>query len=156
MEIKSDVGFYVGDVTFVLSDETYHNYWREWSELMSRAEEISDSSLEEEAWSVIYSWGLGREHTLRAPNSDLTFSVAYTDSSFDGSDEEFKDNEGNTYTIAEGVIGVVPLELVEDEQGLEMGCVFKTPGTALFEARVYLFHLLLPGRRLVTITPKNY
>ena len=94
MEIKSDVGFFVGDVTFVLSDRTYHNYWREWSELMDRAKVISDRSLEREAWSVIYSWGLGREHTLCVPNSDLSFSVVYTYGGYCVGEEEYKDNEG--------------------------------------------------------------
>ena len=154
MEIKSDVGFFVGDVTFVLSDRTYHNYWREWSELMDRAKEISDRSLEREAWSVIDSWGLGREHTLCVPNSDLSFSVVYTYGGYCVGEEEYKDNEGNTYVIAEGVIGVVPLELVEDMHGLKMGAVFKTPGTALFEEGGCSFSIQLPGRRLVTITRK--
>ncbi len=155
MEIKSDVGFYVGDVTFVLDDKTYHNYWKECSELLSRAEESSDSSLEKEARAIIESWGLGHEHTLRVPNSDLTFSVAYTDGSYGDGEEEYKDNEGNIYIIAEGVIGVVPLELVENEQGLQMGGVFKTPGTSIFEGEFDLFHLLLPCKRLITITPKQ-
>lgn len=155
MEIKSNVGFYVGDVTFVLGDKTYHNYWKEFSDLLSRAEEISDSSLEKEALTMIESWGHGHEHTLRVPNSDLTFSVAYTDGSYGERKEEYKDNEGNTYIIAEGVIGVVPLELVENEQGLQMGGVFKTPGTSIFEGKLDLFHLLLPGKRLITITPKQ-
>lgn len=118
-EVTSKKGFYVGDLCYVLADDLYRNVW-------------------------------GREYGYRScvftdPDTGLRVAVAgtaYGDGCYLGSD-------GTEFPVDAGNIGVVPLELVAKELGLEDGKVTKTPGTARFMAEDGQFEIELPDGNLV-------
>ena len=83
-KIKSDIGFYVGDICYVLADELYHK-----------------------VWGGIYEY---QDCVVKDPKTGLHFAVAGTawgDGGYIGSD-------GVEYSVDAGVIGLVPIELVRN------------------------------------------
>lgn len=83
--IKSTQGFYIGDICYVLDEETYSDFWGQ--------EKQYDDGI----------------HHL--PGSDLAFAVASTAYG----DGDYRDNKGHEYLVDAGIIGLVPLELVKKE-----------------------------------------
>lgn len=114
-KVKSDKGFYVGDVCYVLSDEVYHNVWGEKNK---------------------YKAGL-----IDVPDSDYWFAVAGTAYG----DGTYYDSHGHDYPVDAGVIGLVPLELVAKESGTDFGMVVEGAGIASFEADDGMFTIGLPS-----------
>lgn len=87
------------------------------------------------------------EHT--DPETGLKFAVAgtaYGDGEYEGSD-------GKYYGVDAGVIGIVPLELVEKKRGLKLGSVHECAGTAEMKAEDGCFVFTLPnGKEIVILT----
>jgi len=122
-KVKSGEGFYVGDICYVLSDRVYHGEW-------GRMHGYKDGVWED-------------------PRSGFSFAVAGT-AYGDGS---YVDGEGHVYGVDAGVIGLVPLELVDDISGLEDGRAFIGGGEAEFEAEDGVFIVSLPkGERVIINT----
>ena len=99
--IRSDEGFYVGDICYVLGNEIYYGVWGE-----------------------KYNF---REGSIQDPESGRVLAVAgtaYGDGSYIGSD-------GTSFSVDAAVIGLVPLELVGKPGGLNEGKVVKIPGRAI-------------------------
>lgn len=119
--IHSDIGFYIGDICYVLSDEHYHGFWGKRYEYKDGIYKIDEK-------------GLG-------------FAVSGT-SYGDGS---YSDQRGNVYEVDAGVIGLVPLELVKEGADLELGMVFKGEGEAVIEADGGVFDITLPGGKQIMI-----
>ena len=115
MKIKSNKGFFIGDICYVLDDKVYDGVWGNLHDYMDGIFEV--------------------------PGTDTCFAVA---AAADG-DGEYYDEEGNNYPVDAGVIGVVPLELVENSDGLNLGRVVMIPGTAIFDGSDGVFDIRLPG-----------
>ena len=83
------------------------------------------------------------------PETGLKFAVAgtaYGDGEYEGSDGVF-------YGVDAGVIGIVPLELVEKVRGLENGSVHESAGEAEMEAEDGVFKFTFPnGKEIVILT----
>lgn len=80
--VRSDTGFYIGDICYVLSEAIYDGFWYEKKRYADGVFEVPDTQ---------YSFAVG--------------STAYGDGTY-------FDNYGNEYPVDAGVIGLVPLELV--------------------------------------------
>lgn len=118
--VKSEKGFYVGDICYVLSDNVYRDVWGK--------NGYSDGEFLD-------------------PETGLKFAVAGTawgDGFYQGSD-------GKAYPVDAGVIGIVPLELVEKVRGLENGSVHECTGEATMEANDGQFTFTLPNGNIVYI-----
>lgn len=122
--IKSGKGFYLGDVCYVLGDRIYHGEW-------GRMHGYKDGEWED-------------------PKTGFSFAVAGT-AYGDGS---YYDGEGHEYGVDAGVIGIVPLELVEKEDGLELGRVFNG-SEAEFEEEDGVFFVRVDGGSFVIINTKE-
>ena len=122
--VKSGKGFYVGDVCYVLGDRIYHEEW-------GRMHGYKDGVWED-------------------PKSGFSFAVAGT-AYGDGS---YFDGEGHEYGVDAGVIGLVPLELVEKDLR-DCGCVFLGGGEAEFEAEDGVFTVVLPDGKIVVIDTRE-
>ena len=122
MVVRSNKGFYVGDVSYVLSDDVYQSCW-------GTKKNFADG------------------YFAVSPIRRLAFAAAST--AF--GDGVYCDNEGNRYPVDAGNIGLVPLELVEKEQGLRLGQVFLTHGVASFHWFEGVFTIGLPKDRLIRI-----
>lgn len=119
--IESAKGFYLGDICYVLGNNLYRNVWGEKHH---------------------YSKGVFED-----PKTGLKVAVAstkYGDGAYLGSD-------GTRFPVDAGVIGLVPLELVKKESGLEDGKVIEVPGTALLEAEDGQFRITAPNGEIITI-----
>lgn len=83
------------------------------------------------------------------PETGLKFAVsgtAYGDGVYEGSN-------GKCYPVDAGVIGIVPLELVEKTRGLKFGSVHECVGTAAMSAEDGSFVFTLPnGEEIVILT----
>lgn len=120
-EIRSEKGFYIGDICYVLGERLYHGVWGD-------------------------KYGFN-DGTFTDPETGLQVAVAgtaYGDGTYTGSD-------GTEYPVDAGNIGLVPLELVAERSGLEEGKVVETPGTAIFEATDGFFEINLPDGQTITI-----
>ena len=124
VKIRSDIGFYIGDICYVLDDRLYYGVWRDQNEFA--------------------------DGTFKDPDTGLEVAVAGTahgDGCYLGSD-------GAEFPVDAGVIGLVPLELVSREkepQGGRLGEIFKMPGEAEFIAENGLFTVSLPDGHMVEI-----
>lgn len=119
--VESGIGFYVGDVCYVLSDEVYHGFWGDQKHF--------------------------KDGTFEVPGRNLSFAVGSTAYG----DGLFFDDESYQYPVDAGVIGVVPLELVEKEEGLESGTVVRIPGKAQFECVAGEFTIKMPDGHSIHI-----
>ena len=119
--IRSDEGFYVGDICYVLGNEIYYGVWGE-----------------------KYNF---REGSIQDPESGRVLAVAgtaYGEGSYIGSD-------GTSFSVDAAVIGLVPLELVGKPGGLNEGKVVKIPGRAIFWAEDGKFEITFPDDSVLTI-----
>lgn len=120
-EVTSEQGFYIGDICYVLGEPLYHGVWGEQ-----------------------YNFQHG---TFSDPKTGLSVAVAgtaYGDGCYLGSD-------GTKFPVDAGVIGVVPLELVQYKNSLDCGKVVKCPGMARLEAEDGKFEISLPDSTILTI-----
>ena len=119
--VKSDKGFYIGDICYVLDDSIYRGIW-------AKEHNFDDGCFEVPGTG--YSFAVG--------------STAYGDGCY-------CDEHGNRYGVDAGVIGIVPLELCSTKGGTSLGSVFETPGEARFEMFEGRFKFDLPGMNVVNI-----
>ena len=123
-KIRSEKGFYIGDICYVLDDRLYHGVWGDQNGYV--------------------------DGTFKDPDTGLEVAVAgtaYGDGCYLGSD-------GAEFPVDAGVIGLVPMELVSREkepQGGQLGEIFKMPGEAEFIAESGLFTVILPDGNTVEI-----
>lgn len=121
-EVTSKKGFYVGDLCYVLADDLYYDVW-------------------------------GGKYGYRScvfTDPDTGLRVAVADTAF--GDGCYIGSDGTKFPVDAGNIGVVPLELVTKELGLEDGKVTKTPGSARFMAENGQFKIELPdGKFILTL-----
>ena len=121
-EVSSGKGFFVGDICYVLSDALYRGVWGEKHEY--------------------------QDGTFSDPKTGLLVAVAGTylgDGCYNGSDDSM-------YPVDAGVIGLVPLELVDDEDdAFEKGRVIGIPGTAHFEGENGVFTIRAPDGEEICI-----
>ena len=115
-QIKSEKGFYIGDLCYAMPDELYYEIW-------GRTYNFDDGMFND-------------------PGSALQFAVgstAYGDGMYKGSN-------GFWYPVDAGVIGVVPLELCREDRSpfKEYGSVIEQAGTVTFEAECGKFSIELP------------
>ena len=92
-----------------------------------------------------------RDGVIEVPGTGFCFAVAGT-AYGDGS---YVDGEGHEYGVDAGVIGLVPLELVEKKDGLKLGRVFEVDGTAEFEASEGVFTVTIPYGQIIVIDTKE-
>lgn len=126
MVIRSNKGFYIGDTSYVLSDDVYQNFWG------------SKHHLADGLFTV-------------NPIMHLAFAVAATAYGTAYGDGFYFDSQGNDYPVSAGNIGLVPLELAAKERGLRLGQVFLTPGAATFHWFEGVFTIKLPRDQLIRI-----
>lgn len=121
-EVTSEKGFFVGDICYVLCDSLYSGVW---GELNGYEDGVFDD-----------------------PVTGLQVAVAGTflgDGCYFGSDDSM-------FHVDAGVIGLVPLELVDDVGvAFEKGRVIETPGAAQFEADNGVFTVRAPDGEVITI-----
>lgn len=98
--IKSNKGFYVGDICYVLQNNIYNDIWAE----IGFPESLAGIPVLP-----------GKEVDGVETTETFNFAVKST-----GGDGVFFDNEGYEYSVDAGVIGVVPLELCY-QKGLNKG-----------------------------------
>lgn len=120
-EINSNIGFYIGDICYVLGDRLYHNVWGDQNG-------FKDGIIEDPITG------------LKA----IVASTAYGDGEYTGSN-------GAHFPVDAGVIGAVPLELIEKKCGEDSGFVINTSGTIVFSAHDGIFTIVLPNGALLTI-----
>lgn len=119
--IESAKGFYLGDICYVLGNNLYYGVW-------GKEYRYSEGAFEE-------------------PETGLKVAVAHTEYG----DGRYQGSDGTKFPVDAGVIGLVPLELVKKESGLEDGRVIEVPGTALFEAEDGQFKITAPSGEIITI-----
>ncbi len=112
--ISTKRGFYIGDVCYVLGDAVYHNMW---GRLFNYADGV---------------------HYIEG--RDASFAVAPTRHG----DGEYVDNLNHLYGVDAGIIGLVPLELVDKADGIDCSCLWKGSGEATFKAVNGVFDISLP------------
>lgn len=121
--IKSNKGFYIGDICYVLSDDIYDGVWG----------------------------GIGQyqdgEYATGDGNKFAMASTAYGDGCY-------ADDYGNVYGVDAGVLGLVPLELVAKQNGVQWGAVFEGKGEATMVAKDGEFEFTLPNGRKIKIDTK--
>lgn len=128
-KVNSNEGFYIGDICYVLSDEVYHGFWGDKLKFKDGVHQV--------------------------PGSDYSFAVSGT-ACGDGC---YADDNGRCYPVDAGVIGLVPLELVKNEDGSEkagldnfdLGTIVFVQGVASFEERDGVFKIVLPNHEKVVI-----
>ena len=119
--VVSRKGFYVGDPCYVLGDEIYYGVWGHDYEF--------------------------QECVVKDPVTGMRFAVSgtlYGDGGYRGSD-------GKVFGVDSGTIAVVPLELVEKKDGIDLGGLYLGAGKAVFEENNGLFKVTLPSGDEVTI-----
>lgn len=121
--VESSKGFYVGDVCYALSEEVYHGFWGDKQGF--------------------------KDGVFTVPGTDgLKFAVggtAYGDGSY-------ADQLGHCFPVDAGVIGLVPIELVDDmEKAIDLGLVVDAPGKAEFTSEDGIFSISLPDGQVVEI-----
>ncbi len=121
--IKSNKGFYIGDICYVLNDDIYDGIW-------GKIGQYQDGE---------YATGGGNKFAMA--------STAYGDGCYD-------DDYGNVYGVDAGVLGLVPLELVAKQNGVQWGAVFEGEGEATMVAKDGEFEFTLPNGRKIKIDTK--
>lgn len=119
--IRSNRGFYVGDVCYVLGDALYHGVW-------GKQHGYEDGSVQD-------------------PETNRVFAVAGTAHG----DGQYAGSDGTSFSVDAGVIGLVPLELVGKPGGLNEGKVVRVPGRAIFWAEDGKFEITFPDDSVLTI-----
>jgi len=125
MDVRSNKGFYIGDICYVLGNDVYSDFWGDQKHFADGAFEVPGKG---------YAFAVG--------------STAYGDG-------VYSDKEGRQYPVDAGVIGVVPLELVEKEDGLKLGTVIRMPGIAALDCEEGVFDFCLPDGSTVHIDTRE-
>lgn len=120
--IKSNKGFYVGDICYALNDDIYSGIWGKWGYCDGK-----------------YSTPDG-----------FAFAVAGTAYG----DGEYIDQKGRLYGVDAGVIGIVPLELLDKHYNFG-GHIFEGAGEAIFEAEKGFFSITLPNGEAIAINTND-
>ena len=81
------------------------------------------------------------------PKTGLKFAVAGTA----WGDGYYQGSNGKEYPVDAGVIGIVPLELVEKVRGLANGSVHECAGEAIMKAEGGKFSFTLPDKTIIDI-----
>lgn len=123
--ISSARGFYVGDICYALNDRIYDELWGDELEYKDGVHTVPDDSL--------------------LPGS-AGFSFAVSSTAY--GDGVYRDQKGRKYCVDAGVIGAIPLELVDPEKNTYGGHVFKNPGICEFREQGGMFTIELPGERI--------
>ena len=118
--VKSDKGFYIGDVCYALSDDIYDNVWGEKHN---------------------YNEGL-----IEVPERGCGFAVGST---YNG-DGKYRGSNSFRYPVDAGVIGIVPLELVEQDTS-GVGTKHRGAGVAQYYFNDGYFEFTLPNGKTITI-----
>lgn len=119
--VQSNVGFYIGDICYILSDENYFKFWGEKHHY--------------------------QDGVFKVPRTGFSFAVSATAHG----DGFYEDNEGGEYPVDGGNIGLVPLELISKYHNESLGKVVKEPGRASFSEEGGVFTITLPKGRVVRI-----
>ena len=123
-EVSSEKGFYIGDICYALGFKTYYD-----------------------TWGCLYHFDDGCFHV---PGTEFSFGVASTYSG----DGVYKGSDSMDYGVDAGVIGIVPLELVEqDVEGL--GNVYYVSGKASLLAENGNFTFNLPDGKEIKIDTRS-
>ena len=133
IEIRSNEGFYIGDVCYVLPGCIYHGIWQKQYNFEKGLIKVSGEDGE--------------------PGG--SFAVASTSYG----DGVYWDEHGNEYPVDAGVIGLVPLELAteyEERADFKPGLIVETPGTAAFEAAYGVFDITLPNGERIHINTRSW
>lgn len=120
-EIRSNKGFYIGDVCYVLDKYLYHEVW-------GNEHHFEDGSITD-------------------PKTGLQFAVS--DTAY--GDGCYEDNYGNYYPVDAGCIGLIPLELVSTGHPEADGVVIHESGIAHFEAVDGKFTIVTPSGKIYEI-----
>lgn len=111
-EVKSEKGFYVGDICYALNEDVYYGVWGKQND-----------------------WNEGCH---RDPESGFSFAVG--DTAY--GDGEYYGSNGFYYGVDAGVIGIVPIELVtKDVEGLGTVHEVPGTATFQFDGGVFDFTL---------------
>lgn len=131
-KIKSRKGFYVGDICYVLSDEVYNGIW-------GNKGHYKDGTFDVPC------------ETGRSDSTGRRFTVGSTAYG----DGLYLDDEGREFPVDAGNIGLVPLELVENDVGSGFGTVVYTPGEATLRCKDGVFDITLPERFSIHIDTRD-
>ena len=125
--IYSKRGFYVGDICYAMPDEIYKNCW------------IDAQGCENGVFFI--------PSEISGIPDGCFFAVASTA----WGDGCYTDNAGRRYPVDAGVIGVLPLELVDFNRYTDDGHIFCNPGICTFTANAGKFTIEIPDGELITI-----
>lgn len=120
--VRSEKGFYVGDICYAMNPNLYHKYW---IDTLGCAEGVHFVPV----------------HSLLAGNAGFSFAVGYTA----WGDGCYSDNHFRAYAVDAANIGVLPLELVDFNREPDAGHVFYSPGVCTFECCDGVFYIDIPG-----------
>lgn len=123
--IKSDKGFYIGDLCYVLDPEEYRG-----------------------VWGKKYGYQNG---VIEFERPNKMYKVAVAGTAY--GDGTYLDNDKNEYSVDSGTISIAPLEIVR-YGALEAhpdGRVVETPGTSLFVYDNGIFEITLPNKEYICI-----
>lgn len=126
--ITSKKGFYVGDICYAMYHELYDEFWGDQCGYDDGIHTIPDDS-------------------IVPGTAGFKFAVASTA----WGDGTYKDDDGRKYPVDAGVIGVLPLELVNFNNYTDGGHIFELPGSCMFEADDGKFTISLPNAEIIRI-----
>jgi len=139
MRTTSDLGFYIGDICYVLADNIYSLIWGD----------IYDYSMPKDGF-IVPKGTMVNNLPLERDFVVCVESTAYGDG-------EYYDNNGHIYPVDAGVIGVVPLELCcKQQNGLHLGRVIEVLGEATLECPTRGNFVICVGNTIVTINTDEY
>lgn len=120
--VFSDKGYFVGDVSHVLHEEVLEGF-------------LNASA---------HNTGPVTEYTDEFTNKSLC-----TAELFMLKPGAVYDRDGNAYAVHISVIGLVPLEMIDGDEGLDQGRVFHTPGEAELSCDGKEIRIALPDNQYV-------
>lgn len=126
--ITSKKGFYVGDICYSMYHELYDEFWGNQCGYDDGIHTIPDDS-------------------IVPGTAGFKFAVASTA----WGDGTYEDDDGREYPVDAGVIGVLPLELVDNSVYDGGGHIFEVPGVCLFAADSGHFTIELANHEVLTI-----
>ena len=126
--IHSNLGFYVGDLCYAMNEKLYDKFW---------GDELGFSD-------GVF---LVPENKYFPSGKGYFFAV---DSTTYG-DGTYEDDDGREYPVDAGVIGVLPLELVDNSVYDGGGHIFEVPGVCSFTAYSGHFTIELPNHEVLII-----
>ena len=119
--IISKKGFYVGDICYAMPNRLYHEFW---------GDELGFAS----------GVHLVPKNEILPSGAGFFFAVDNTA----WGDGCLRDNSRREYDVDAGVIGMLPLELVDTDRYYGGGHIFEIPGVAEFLCEDGKFTIILP------------